>query len=350
MINIHTEVEGVVLRELTEADAEVYHEAYAHSRSDIALFDSEADAKHTSVGVTRETLSRGDKLRLGIWDGETFAGSINLRSEGSEAEIGYWLDSRHTGNGYATIAAKALTTYAREYGEHSIVFAEVADGNDASSRVLERAGFRRSVREAGQIIFEAMTEDDTDLETLFLDIEQDASDTDYVLEFARDMKEKGLKGLALNTPEGMVQFRSMYGKAWDRLATKLLDQNAEWRGQSGAKDQLLGLLEAVYDLNEDPETRDLAGMAFSVSHNDNRTDGVWGEVFGETSYYGKNEIVRQIESLCFEGDFRDEYGSTELLAQTISNMTYILHVTFMMYEEDPDKNEWLAYIRNNLLR
>jgi len=161
MINIPTEAEGVVLRELTEADAEVYHEAYDHSRSDIALFDTKADTKHTDVDVTRETLIGDDKLRLGIWSGDTFAGSINLRSDGDEAEIGYWLDSRYTGNGYATLATKALTTYAREHRGYSRIFAEVVEGNEASNRVLERAGYCRTAREAGRVIFEAMDENET---------------------------------------------------------------------------------------------------------------------------------------------------------------------------------------------
>jgi len=181
-------------------------------------------------------------------------------------------------------------------------------------------------------------------------IEQSTPDIDYVVEFAKDVKEKGLIGLSLKTPEGMAQFRSIYSQIWDRLAVRLLDQNAEWREQGDASNKLLGLLEAVYDLKDDPNTLDLAVIAFSSSFNDDQTDGIWSEIFGDTAYYGKNEIARQIESLCVEADFRETYGSPELLAQIISNMTYVLYATHETFGQVPDKKEWLEHIRNEFLR
>lgn len=60
-----------------------------------------------------------------------------------EAEIGYELNSRYWGNGYATEAARALLTFGfRDLRLHRI-FAHCIAENVASSRVMERIGMQR---------------------------------------------------------------------------------------------------------------------------------------------------------------------------------------------------------------
>lgn len=56
--------------------------------------------------------------------------------------LGYWLAKSATGRGYATAAVRAIVVYAREQREATEIFAGVTHGNDKSSAVLARCGFR----------------------------------------------------------------------------------------------------------------------------------------------------------------------------------------------------------------
>lgn len=152
-IIIPTEREGVVLRELTEADDAVYQESYDYSRPEISVFDETGPFNYRTVEQVRESREKAKasgKLRLGIWDGDTFVGMVGRTPLGNEAEVGYWLDSRHTGKGYATIATRAVVQY--DGDRFDTVFAKVNEGNDKSIAVLERAGFKEVARQAGQHI------------------------------------------------------------------------------------------------------------------------------------------------------------------------------------------------------
>lgn len=68
---------------------------------------------------------------------------VHLDQEGGNVEVGYFLDPDSWGNGYATAAVECVVAYAfRELRIHK-VYARVFEFNDASARVLERAGFER---------------------------------------------------------------------------------------------------------------------------------------------------------------------------------------------------------------
>lgn len=58
------------------------------------------------------------------------------------AEIGYWLGQPYWGRGLATQATVALTHYAFDVLELLRVYAYVFETNQASARVLEKAGFQ----------------------------------------------------------------------------------------------------------------------------------------------------------------------------------------------------------------
>jgi RimJ/RimL family protein N-acetyltransferase len=62
------------------------------------------------------------------------------------AELGYWLGEPFWGRGIMTDAVRLFTAWAFENLEIHRVFAAVFDGNDASVRVLEKAGFEREGR------------------------------------------------------------------------------------------------------------------------------------------------------------------------------------------------------------
>lgn len=62
------------------------------------------------------------------------------------AEIGYWLGEPYWGRGIMTAAVRATVDYAFETFDICRLFASVFDGNVASARVLEKAGFTFEAR------------------------------------------------------------------------------------------------------------------------------------------------------------------------------------------------------------
>jgi len=76
------------------------------------------------------------------------------------AEIGYWLGEPFWGKGIATMAVKAMTEYTFAQFNVVRIYAKVFEWNPASTRVLEKAGFRcegrlrKSVTKIGQTIDE----------------------------------------------------------------------------------------------------------------------------------------------------------------------------------------------------
>ena len=90
--------------------------------------------------------------------GYTIQNDVGRRS----AEIGYWLGEDFWGRGIATEALIAVTDHA--FANHDLcrIFAHVFDWNQASARVLEKAGFvfegrmRKSVIKEGQTIDQLM--------------------------------------------------------------------------------------------------------------------------------------------------------------------------------------------------
>ena len=78
------------------------------------------------------------------------------------AEIGYWVGEPFWGQGIATAAVRALVEYAFEQFDLVRIYGGVFAGNQASVRVLEKAGFTyegrmsKSVVKDGRVIDELM--------------------------------------------------------------------------------------------------------------------------------------------------------------------------------------------------
>lgn len=74
------------------------------------------------------------------------------------AEIGYWLGEAYWGRGIATDALRGMTQYALARFDLNRLSAGVFEGNAASARVLEKAGYvlegrlRRSVNKSGRML------------------------------------------------------------------------------------------------------------------------------------------------------------------------------------------------------
>ncbi|KAI1406081.1 acyl-CoA N-acyltransferase [Hypoxylon fuscum] len=92
-----------------------------------------------------------------------FAGGIGL-IPGTDIqyrtwEVGYWIGKDHWGKGIATSALKAFSAWAfKEFPELLRIDAGVLEGNAASAKVLERAGFtkegvrRKSICKKGKVM------------------------------------------------------------------------------------------------------------------------------------------------------------------------------------------------------
>ena len=97
----------------------------------------------------REAPRRRYQLAVTLKGEQGLIGNCGIRRKDDddlEADIGYELDPRHWGNGYATEAARALVNFGfQELGLERISSWCIAD-NTASAWVLERLGFRQEGR------------------------------------------------------------------------------------------------------------------------------------------------------------------------------------------------------------
>ena len=86
-----------------------------------------------------------DPVNFAIVDGEEAIGGIGLTLQRGTrrraAEIGFWLAEERWGEGIATAAVGAFTEFAFAQFDLLRLAAYVFDGNKASVRVLEKAGF-----------------------------------------------------------------------------------------------------------------------------------------------------------------------------------------------------------------
>jgi RimJ/RimL family protein N-acetyltransferase len=106
-----------------------------------------ADELHAQARQLPALLEQGILMPLVVADaetGEVFGGGVlhDFNRALGQVEIGYWLFEHARGQGIATRTARFLAEYAFSLGAERIE-ARVFVGNDASERVLERAGFTR---------------------------------------------------------------------------------------------------------------------------------------------------------------------------------------------------------------
>ncbi|WP_309141795.1 GNAT family N-acetyltransferase [Streptomyces griseicoloratus] len=142
--DIPTHVPGLVLRELTLQDADVYYALLDRNRKHLSrLGNYQAESEATPAWV-REHLSEDPGLsrRYGIRLNGELIGRVDLIAvDPPRYGTGYWLCESHVGAGHATAACAALYVYAaRELGATDI-FAGVTHGNDKSVALLRRLGF-----------------------------------------------------------------------------------------------------------------------------------------------------------------------------------------------------------------
>ena len=141
----------VTLRKLTLADAPVLF-AY-RSLPEVYRYqgwypETISDAEDFIRKHAIETKgSIGEWVQLGICaktDGALLGDCGYHVISDSEAEIGYTLAPRYQRKGYATEVVETLLTYLFENAQFKMVTASTDPENDASIRVLEKNGFKKS--------------------------------------------------------------------------------------------------------------------------------------------------------------------------------------------------------------
>lgn len=158
---LETERPGVIVREvLTDADDAAFQDSYEASRDDLARIDPFAIIRHLSPEATRGVREYGRtqaRVFTGVWDRDTFVASVDIRPQpDGSAEIGYWTDSRRTGNHYASLGAAAVVKYLS--GTYQRVITRVEPHNGASMHVSENAGLQLAARGSKWFTYELIGE------------------------------------------------------------------------------------------------------------------------------------------------------------------------------------------------
>ncbi len=142
------ETERLILRRPRMEDAEAIFESYAR---DVEVTRYLNWMPHTSIDQTREVLAEfidrwksGDSYEyvLENKDSNELMGMIGLGDEDAKAVIGYVLARPYWGKGYMTEAEKALIRWGLHQGHYQRVHAFCDMENNASSKVMEKAGMQ----------------------------------------------------------------------------------------------------------------------------------------------------------------------------------------------------------------
>jgi len=150
------QTERLILRELQSSDADrVHHYANESDINRYLIFGDLATTKGAQNYVRRaiENASREEtdqrlsfKLAILLKPERDFIGScwLDINDKGNRrATIGYFIDNRYWGKGYATEAARSLIKFGfKDLGLHRVEATCDAEHN-ATRRVLEKAGMKR---------------------------------------------------------------------------------------------------------------------------------------------------------------------------------------------------------------
>jgi ribosomal-protein-serine acetyltransferase len=143
---IGTDLPELILRPLSREDAADYYELIDRNRDHLTAFGDYEEMRDATLTSVADDLAHGvanGDLAFGVWLGGDLIGRVDLVPRDAENHVlGYWLDSHHTGRGYATAACASLVALARSLGATD-VWAGVTHGNVPSERVLKRLEFER---------------------------------------------------------------------------------------------------------------------------------------------------------------------------------------------------------------
>jgi RimJ/RimL family protein N-acetyltransferase len=150
---IRTDDEELVLRQWMAEDAARLHAFFSANREYFSEFGDDTVKRYSSPKAVQDAIANPetlDWLRLGMWRSRELIGSITLIPHSTlVGEIGFLVSLRHSGQGHATRALRALLEHALRRRPYTVLIAVTQPINVASVRVLDKAGFRylRPVRD-----------------------------------------------------------------------------------------------------------------------------------------------------------------------------------------------------------
>jgi ribosomal-protein-alanine N-acetyltransferase len=144
---------GYEIRALTVDDAPALTAAYLRNREHLEPWEPRRTAdfftedwQRDDVGAKLASAAAGQIDPWVVWHGEEVVGRVNLsniaRGVFQNANLGYWVDHRHTGRGLATAAVRFALERATDIGLHRVEAGTLAH-NVASQAVLTRCGFEQ---------------------------------------------------------------------------------------------------------------------------------------------------------------------------------------------------------------
>ena len=142
---------GYAVRPPSVDDAAALAQAYLRNRDHLAPWEPVRDeeffteaVQHRDVEARIAAAAAGRQDSWVLWHGEEVVGRVNLsniaRGVFQNANLGYWVDHRHTGRGLATAAVGFAVRRGTELGLHRIEAGTLTD-NLPSQAVLRRCGF-----------------------------------------------------------------------------------------------------------------------------------------------------------------------------------------------------------------
>jgi RimJ/RimL family protein N-acetyltransferase len=146
------ESERLYIRPCLPGDGKAVHEAIIHSKEELkqwlpfANHDSTEEEAEAEVRKSYAKFIERENFRLHIYrkEDDAFIGSTGLHRidwDLPKFEIGYWIDTRYSKNGYITEAVEALTNFAFGFYGAKRVEIRCDPANVNSRRIPERLGF-----------------------------------------------------------------------------------------------------------------------------------------------------------------------------------------------------------------
>ncbi len=139
----------LLLTPVAETDLAEVHALWTHPDIRRQLFDDREMSADEARALLDASRAHFDAGVPGLWlarerEGGSLAGFAGfLSGEGGPPSLVYGTHPERWGRGYATEAARAVLTHARETLGLRELVADVDEPNTASLRVLEKLGFRR---------------------------------------------------------------------------------------------------------------------------------------------------------------------------------------------------------------
>ncbi len=158
VIEIRSETDAIVLREITLVDAQTYFDLVDYDRQHLSQFDDKTAAKYPDVESVEKSIHNypKNKIRFGIWDDGVMVGSRNLTysDDRKDVELGVWVSQKYLGHHYSTRSNIMAQEFAFRDSQVEKVFCAVEEDNAASIKSVERAGLVLSKKEGGKLFFE----------------------------------------------------------------------------------------------------------------------------------------------------------------------------------------------------